>query len=163
VARTAAVAVLPGAGSAAGDATLFGAEGSAWRARGTAAGVTGASVAFDTTAVAASFTAADLVGTRLLLKIGAGWEPDCMNSTLTMIATVAHAPIMKPTASFALHPTLWNSNDEGRPPASLRPALPRSMRAASLRTFLHRMHRRGIGGAGHDGARAVLRHSALRS
>ena len=52
------------------------------------------------------------------LNIGAGCEPDCMNSTLTRMATVATAATMTPTASLALHPSARNS------------ARPRSSRSA---------------------------------
>ena len=38
------------------------------------------------------------------LNIGAGCEPDCINSTLIRIAPVAKVPTMKPTASLRLHP-----------------------------------------------------------
>ena len=54
------------------------AAGSAGRGRGTAAG-------------APSVATTGLTGTSAFLNIGAGCEPDCMNSTLIRMATVATA------------------------------------------------------------------------
>ncbi len=67
-------------------------------------------------------------GTRAPLNIGAGCEPDCMNSTLIRIATVTKAPAAKPTASLGLHPSARNTC--GRRSPSPRPPCPRPARAS---------------------------------
>src|SRR5947207_7474455 len=51
------------------------------------------------------------------LKKGEGCEPDCMNSTLMAIATVANAPTANPTASLAVHPRTCRRKTGGCSPA----------------------------------------------
>jgi hypothetical protein len=85
-----ATAALGGAGVAA--------AGSAGRARGTAAA-----------AVAPSLAGTGFADAVAALNIGAGCEPDCMNSTLTRIAPVAKAMSRTPAASFAPHPSTRNT------------------------------------------------------
>src|SRR5882672_2446633 len=86
------------------------------------------------------------------LNIGAGCEPDCMNSTLIRIAVTAKAPTMKPTASRGLHPIMRKGYQPPRPSisSSTRERFPRPARAVALRTFLHRDACRCFGVAGHE-------------
>src|SRR5229473_3159923 len=99
------------------------AAGAAGRGRGTVAGML-------------LVTASGFAATGAPLNIGAGCEPDCMNSTLIRIASVAEAPTRKPTASRGLHPS--RRNRRGPRSSAIGALLPRPARAAGLRTFPHR-------------------------
>ena len=109
-----------------GAATLTGA-GSACRGRATASGNR-------------SIGPAGFAGTAASLKIGAGCEPDCMNSALITMAVVAKATATKPITSFGLQCSRRNRNAPWRPAmsASISRLLPPSVRDALLATFAHR-------------------------
>src|SRR5262245_8248401 len=106
--------ISPGVRAAAALGGTGVAAGSAGRARGTAA-----------VAVTPSLAGTGFADAVALLNIGAGCEPDCMNSTLTRIAPVTKATSMTPAASFAPHPSTRNSGGRS-PDAAL---LPRPARA----------------------------------
>src|SRR5215510_332366 len=106
-----------------GGAPLTDAAAAGWsagRGRGTVADVLSA-------------TAAGFVGASTLLNIGAGCEPDCMNSTLMRIATLAKATTRKPTASRGLQPSAWNRRESRS--ASTAALFPRPPPPLRLRTF----------------------------
>src|SRR5438034_1886993 len=66
------------------------------------------------------------------LNIGAGCEPDCMNSTLVRMAAAPKATKIAPAISVGVHPSTRNR----RSPRALPPAplLPRPVRVVGLRT-----------------------------
>src|SRR5258705_739514 len=118
--------ISPGGRGADGAATFAGAGtavGSSGRGRGTVAGVL-------------SVTTTGFIDAREPLNIGAGCEPDCMNSTLIRIATVTNAPTMKPTASRGFQPSMRNTDVARSSPA--RPLFSRLARVMALRTVVHR-------------------------
>src|SRR5947207_983646 len=120
------VMISPGARGAAGAALLAGAgAGSGAASTGRGRGAAGTLTA-----------TAGLTGTGAPLNIGAGCEPDCMNSMLIRIATVAQVPAANATASRELHPSARNMR--GPPSTFSSTALVRPARDARLRTFLHR-------------------------
>src|SRR3977135_1100097 len=107
-----------------------GAAGSAGRGRGNIAGMLSVtSTGFVGTR--ASFTG--FAATNASLNIGAGCEPDCMNSTLKRMAIVANAPTAKPATSLGLHPSARN----GCGPRSSWTLFPRPARVVELRTSIH--------------------------
>src|SRR6476620_4144614 len=133
--------ISPGVREPDGAVTLAGAgadTGSAGRGRGTIAGPGALSVASTGFVVgtSASFTGfvAGFGGTNASLNMGAGCEPDCMNSTLERMAIVANAPIAKPATSLGPHPSARNRCG---PRSSSGTLFPRPARAVELRTCLH--------------------------
>src|SRR3954463_2959589 len=58
--------------------------------------------------------AADPVGNKLLLTIGAGCGPDCRNKLLMRMATAAETPTTQPTASRWLQPQAGSANSRGK-------------------------------------------------
>src|SRR5262245_42395414 len=84
------------------------------------------------TAIAGALVADASVGLAdhgALLNIGAGCEPDCMNSTLTRIATTIATPTRKPTASRGLQPSRRNGLRAPPPAPASAALLPRPERA----------------------------------
>jgi hypothetical protein len=78
----------------------------------------------DAAAMGLGSTLSALLAVAAGLKKGAGCEPDCMNSTLTAIATVANAPTANPTTSLAVHPRSWRRKTGGCASAlRIRPSL----------------------------------------
>src|SRR5258707_1056819 len=128
--------ISPGVRGAGGAASLAGA-GSTGRGRDTAAGML-------------SVTATGFAATGAFLNIGAGCEPDCMNSTLIRIAIVAKPPTRKPTTSRRLHPSIRNRYAPRRPSSSTSALFPRPARAVALRTFLHQGACRLFGPTRHE-------------
>src|SRR5512132_3726315 len=79
-----------------------------------------------------SVAIAGFICADVLLNIGAGCEPDCMNSTLIRTVIVRRAPRTTPAASRALQSSPLNTRIAGRPSSGA--LFSRLARVMALRT-----------------------------